>query len=193
MLLDVIHDAVSEDQIPLDNRHARNKMLIKNKYHESVSSTSYNKSFSHSQTFERSLSFKFEHTQLVAEPHCVMSGNFLAVVPNESLPSLRDKFKDNWPDHILAFTFIKKTIDFRSSNPEIDDELKILCLNGEWMNGTFVAVLVSASHFNVLSFNFDTLSSERKIFSSHLSSPILRISRELSSCLTILRSECSCA
>lgn len=71
-----------------------------------------------------------------------MSENFLAVVPNESLPSLRDKFKDNWPDHILAFTFIKKTIEFRLSNPEIDDKVKILCLNGEWTNGTFVALLV---------------------------------------------------
>lgn len=185
--------AVSEEQISFNNRQARNKRLIKNKYHESVSSTSYNKSFSRSQTFERSLSFKFEHTQLVAVPHRVMSGNFLAVVPNESLPSLRDKFKDSWPDHILAFTFIKKTIEFRSSNPEIDDEVKILCLNGEWMNGTFVAVLVSASHFNVLSSHFDTLYRKRKIFSSHLSSPILRISREFSSFSTILRSDCSYA
>lgn len=104
-----------------------------------------------------------------------MSENLLALVPNESLPSLRDKFKVNWPEHILAFTFVENIIKFRSCNSDIDDEVEILCLNDEWTKGTFIAVSVRSSHLFSLAFHFDILSSKRKIFSSHLSSLTKRV------------------
>lgn len=77
-----------------------------------------------------------------------MSGNSLVMVPIEGLSSLRDKFRVGWPKHILAFTFFENIIKSRGSNPEKDDEWKILCLNGDWSNGTFVAILVRIALFS---------------------------------------------
>ena len=69
--------------------------------------------------------------------------NSLVEISVESLPILRDKFKVDWPKHILAFTLLDIFFKRFSSHPESKKIQKVFSLNGEWQNdGTFVAVKV---------------------------------------------------
>lgn len=72
----------------------------------------------------------------------IMSQNFLVEIPIESLPTLRDKFLVEWPKHIIAFSLIDNFVSRFERNPKSIGNVKFYCLNGNWENGTFVAVMV---------------------------------------------------
>jgi hypothetical protein len=85
--------------------------------------------------------------QLLTVPQSVnMSNteNCLVEIPVESLPKLRDAYKINWPEHILAFSFLDKIIKRFIERPEQRENVKIYSIDGELNeDATFIAVVVS--------------------------------------------------
>lgn len=77
--------------------------------------------------------------------------NSLVEIPIASFSTLRDKFKVDWPKHIIAFSLIDNFISRIAKNQEI---AKFYSLNGDWeRDGTFVVILVrefSSVAFRVL-------------------------------------------
>lgn len=72
-----------------------------------------------------------------------MSENSLVEIPVNKLPALRNKFKVEWPMHIVAFSLIDNLISRFSNNPKSIESAKVYCLNGEWeSDGTFIAMMV---------------------------------------------------
>lgn len=72
-----------------------------------------------------------------------MSVSALVEVPLESLPILRDAYKINWPEHILAYNFLDKMIDRFQKEPEQKD-IKIFSVDGKIEeDATFIALTVS--------------------------------------------------
>jgi hypothetical protein len=72
-----------------------------------------------------------------------MSENSLVEIPINSLPILRDKFKVEWPSHIIAYSVIDNLISRFTNNPKSKEIVKVFSLNGDWeSDGTFVAVMV---------------------------------------------------
>lgn len=62
--------------------------------------------------------------------------NSLIEISLESLPILRDKFKVEWPSHVIAYNLLDNYIKSQKVQ-------KVYGLNGEWENdGTFIAVMV---------------------------------------------------
>lgn len=79
----------------------------------------------------------------------IMSNSLLVEIPFDSLPSLRDKFKIQWPTHITAYSLIDNFISRFSKNPESKEIAKVQCLNGDWeSDGTFIAVMVREKTFS---------------------------------------------
>lgn len=69
--------------------------------------------------------------------------NSLFEIPVKSFPILRDKFKVDWPNHILAFSLLDNYFKRFTKSPESQKLQKVYSLNGEWENdGTFVSVMV---------------------------------------------------
>lgn len=67
----------------------------------------------------------------------------LVEISVESLPNLRDKFKADWPDHVVAFSLIDNFYKRFCKFPESQTLQKVYSLNGDWENdGTFVATMV---------------------------------------------------
>ena len=70
--------------------------------------------------------------------------NLLVEIPFEYLPNLRDAYKINLPEHILAFCFLDKMIKRFKERPEQRDNVKIYCVDGKLEeDSTFIAVVVS--------------------------------------------------
>ncbi|XP_070489955.1 uncharacterized protein [Chironomus tepperi] len=67
--------------------------------------------------------------------------NSLVEVPTESLPILRDAYKINWPEHIVAFSFLDKMIKRFKERPEQREIVKIYSVDGKLeQDATFIAV-----------------------------------------------------
>lgn len=70
--------------------------------------------------------------------------NLLVEVPIESLPKLRDAYQINWPEHIVAFSFLDKMIKRFRERPEQRENVKIYSVDGMIEeDATFIAVVVS--------------------------------------------------
>lgn len=72
--------------------------------------------------------------------------NSLVQISDELLVNLRESYKVNWPEHIIAYNFIETMIKRYKSNPETREINKIYSINGE-ANGdaTFIGIMVSES------------------------------------------------
>jgi len=69
--------------------------------------------------------------------------NSLVEVPVESLPILRDAYKVNWPEHIVAFSFLDKMIKRFKECPEQREIVKIYSIDGKLdQDATFIGVTV---------------------------------------------------
>ena len=67
----------------------------------------------------------------------------LEEIPVENLPSLRDKYKVNWPAHIVAYTLIDNFIWRFKNIPNNEDLIKVYTLNGKLEDdATFIAAVV---------------------------------------------------
>ncbi|XP_070505358.1 uncharacterized protein [Chironomus tepperi] len=74
--------------------------------------------------------------------------NLLVEVPIESLPKLRDAYKINWPEHILAFNFLAKMIKRFEKDPKQREIVRIYCVDGKLeKDATFIGVV---DDYNVL-------------------------------------------
>ena len=73
--------------------------------------------------------------------------NCLVEIPDEYLPQLRDAYKINWPDHVLAFSFLDKMIKRFKERPEQREIAKIYSVDGKLEeDATFFAVVVSQGY-----------------------------------------------
>lgn len=123
-----------------------------------------------------------------------MSGtqNCLVEIPFESFPSLRDKFKVDWPRHILAFHILD---DYVRQDQKCRDKKKFYSLNGEWeQDGTFVAFMVReiVVHKSLHLFDYARYSMEEKRFSL-LSIPLSNALRPLWNFSSMIRQCFTCA
>lgn len=66
----------------------------------------------------------------------------LVEIEAESLPSLRDSFKVNWPEHVMAYNLIDNLIERFKKHPEHREFLKIYSIDGDIADSTFIAVMV---------------------------------------------------
>ena len=69
--------------------------------------------------------------------------NLFVEVPVDFLPYLRDAYKIDWPEHIIAFCFLDKMIRRFKECPEQREFMKIYCIDGKIEeDATFIAVMV---------------------------------------------------
>jgi hypothetical protein len=69
--------------------------------------------------------------------------NSLVEIPSELFPTIRDLYKINWPEHVMAYNFLDNMHKRFKTNPELREKNKIYILNGEiGDHGTFVAQMV---------------------------------------------------
>lgn len=69
-----------------------------------------------------------------------MSTYKLVEIPRNSLLNLRNLFLQNWPEHILGYDLINNYIRWFNQDPNYD-KAKILSLNGDWSDGTFLIIV----------------------------------------------------
>lgn len=73
-------------------------------------------------------------------------GNFLKEIPLDSLARLRDIFKINWPQHIIAFNLIDQMILRFKKYPSQRKLIKFYNNNGcVDEDGTFIGIIVRKS------------------------------------------------
>lgn len=57
-------------------------------------------------------------------------------------PELRDLYQTDWPKHILAYHLLQNYIDWHVKDSKfVDENIQISCLNGDWNDGTFFALV----------------------------------------------------
>lgn len=69
------------------------------------------------------------------------SRDSLVDIPAEEFSSLRDKFKVDWPKHICAFSLFNTLARRFENNSESGKLIKVLSLNEDWSDGTFIAMV----------------------------------------------------
>lgn len=63
-------------------------------------------------------------------------------IPLEKWPELRDLFKKDWPKNILPYHLIQNYLDWHIKDPEfVVKNIEINCLNGDWSDGSFYALV----------------------------------------------------
>lgn len=73
----------------------------------------------------------------------VKNSNLTELKP-ENFRELQVKFKENWPEHILAFTTLEIAIRRFENNNNDENLAKFYTLGDSWReNSTFIAILVS--------------------------------------------------
>lgn len=73
--------------------------------------------------------------------------NSLKEVSTEYLLRLRDAYKINWPDNIIAFSFLDKMVKRFKDRPEERENVKIYSIDGKVEeDATFIAVMVRISN-----------------------------------------------
>lgn len=62
----------------------------------------------------------------------------LKPIPYEMWPQLRQLYKQDWPRNILPYYLLDNYIQWRKKDSHfIDQNAEIMCLNGDWSDGTF--------------------------------------------------------
>lgn len=69
----------------------------------------------------------------------------LVEIPRADWPTLRDLYRHEWPRHFLVVQTIDTFIRWTEQQPTIDD-LHIFSLNGDWSDGTCLAVVSVVYH-----------------------------------------------
>lgn len=64
----------------------------------------------------------------------------LVEIKRSELPQLRDLFLVNWPENMIGYYTIDNFIRWFKKESTIEN-LIIYCLNGDWSDGTFVAIV----------------------------------------------------
>lgn len=63
-------------------------------------------------------------------------------IPINEWPELRDLFKKDWPNNALPYHLIENFLEWRKKDSEyVDKNIEINCLNGDWTDGTFYALV----------------------------------------------------
>jgi hypothetical protein len=70
----------------------------------------------------------------------ILEENLLCQISSDKWPELRDKFLINWPTNILGYYTIDNFIRWIQKQPDVK-HLQLYCLNGDWSDGTFVAIV----------------------------------------------------
>lgn len=66
--------------------------------------------------------------------------NELVEIERSELPLLRDLFLLNWPEHMIGYYTVDNFIRWYEKDSQIKN-LVIYSLNGDWSDGTFVAIV----------------------------------------------------
>lgn len=57
-------------------------------------------------------------------------------------PELRDLFRQDWPKNCLPYHLIQNYLDWRTKDPDfVENNIELNCLNGDWSDGTFYALV----------------------------------------------------
>lgn len=72
---------------------------------------------------------------------------------------LKDKFKVDWPHHIVAYSFLNNFIKrYEKNADETIRNIKIFTLDDSWReNATFIGVIVSRENFKKTLFSFNII------------------------------------
>lgn len=73
-----------------------------------------------------------------------MSKSSLVEISSENYSALRDKFAVDWPRHIASFTHFNTLVKRQEKNKHQNrknENAKVLSLNGDWRDGTFIAMV----------------------------------------------------
>lgn len=101
----------------------------------------------------------------------------LVEIPVADWPALRDLYKEDWPRNHVGYYTLDNFIRWVNLDPNIK-HLKVLSLNGDWSDGTFVIIVSiridSKNIYEIRSFAFDI---------SNLFCPNFRIGTNCSSIL----------
>jgi hypothetical protein len=70
----------------------------------------------------------------------------ISEIPTNSLPQLRDLYRVNWPEHIVAYNFITNIFNRFEKDSEHRELVKIISFDGKINeSGTFAAIMVRES------------------------------------------------
>lgn len=87
--------------------------------------------------------FLCRSTSRASTSKCFSSSSSFEEIPVKNLPTLRDKYKVDWPAHIVAYTLIDNFIWWFKNIPKTKDFVKVYSLNGKLENdATFIAAVV---------------------------------------------------
>lgn len=82
----------------------------------------------------------------------------LVEINRSELPQLRDLYLVNWPENMQGYYTVDNFIRWFEKKPIIKN-LVFYCLNGDWSDGTFVAIVnnkfVAVSRINSITTSFD--------------------------------------
>lgn len=79
--------------------------------------------------------------------HSIMPNDILQKINVEHLKILKDLYLKNWPKEIHNYMFIENYLRLKNKNPDLN--IEIYCPNGNWSDGTFVAIIAVSIYINL--------------------------------------------
>ncbi|CAD7092441.1 unnamed protein product [Hermetia illucens] len=73
----------------------------------------------------------------------------LVDIPIQDLTSLRDLYREDWPKYSIGYGTVDTYVRWLNKDPNIP-HIRILSLNGDWSDGTFIITIRKNQLYNFL-------------------------------------------